>query len=90
MSRLDDARKIINEEDEIIAKAFEKRMKAVSDIAKYKKENSLPIFDIDREAEILKNNKKYISDPQIRNFYVRFQKQLMDLSKEYQETVEPK
>ena len=87
MSKLDDARENINIIDEEMAKLFEKRMKAVEDIAKYKKENSLPILDEKREEEVVKKNLSFINDPVIREYYKDFLKEVMNESKKYQNII---
>ena len=43
---MDDYRRRIDEIDETIAKKLEERMRTVEGIAKYKKENELPIHDV--------------------------------------------
>ena len=45
MEKLIEARKIISEADKQIAELFEKRMNAVKQVAEYKKERGLPVFD---------------------------------------------
>ena len=70
--------------DKQIATLFEKRMKAVEDVAEYKKINGLPIEDLVREASLLESNSELISDDSIRSYYVNFQKNIMKLSKDYQ------
>lgn len=87
MNLLDEARKEISAADRIIAEQFEKRMRAVENVAKYKKEHSLPVFDSDREDALIKKNLEYLSDDGIKDLYVLFQKQVMDLSKQYQSTL---
>ena len=87
MSKLDDARENINIIDEEMAKLFEKRMKAVEDIAKYKKENSLPVLDEKREEEVVKKNLSFINDPVIREYYKEFLKEVMNESKKYQNII---
>ena len=62
-------------------------MRAVENVAKYKKEHSLPVFDSDREDALIKKNLEYLSDDGIKDLYVLFQKQVMDLSKQYQSTL---
>ena len=49
MSKLEDARKIINEVDRAMAELFVKRMEAVETVAAYKKERGLPVLDAARE-----------------------------------------
>lgn len=87
MNSLDNARTEISNADKIIAQQFEKRMHAVEEVAEYKKACSLPILDSDREAALIKKNLEYISDEKIKDSYVLFQKQVMELSRKYQSTI---
>ena len=50
---LDYLRKEINETDKVILSAFEKRMDLCRQVALYKKENGLPVFQSKREQEII-------------------------------------
>ena len=79
-----DLRKEINEIDREIAGLFERRMIVSAGIAGYKRENGLPVFDPEREKEVILRNSGYISDENIRSFYVPFQRSVMDVSKQYQ------
>ena len=47
-------REQINEVDQELVRAFEKRMHIALEIAKYKKENGLPVYDPVREEAVLK------------------------------------
>ena len=62
MTKLEQARKKINEIDEKMAKLFEERMEASKEVALYKKENALPIVDKMREKELILKNSKYVED----------------------------
>ncbi len=84
MEKLDKARETINQVDKEIAALFEKRMEAVREIAEYKKERELPIFDGARESAVIKNASSYIENDDIREFYVDYIKSTMDISKKYQ------
>lgn len=87
MDKLNEARGIINETDKQIAELFEKRMQAVKQVAEYKKERGLPIFDSSREAEVVNANCENITDEQIKEFYVPFIKNTMEVSKRYQHRI---
>ncbi len=87
MDKLIEARKIINETDKQIAELFQKRMKAVKEVAEYKKERGLPIFDSSRENEVIKTNSENITDEEIKEFYVPFIKNTMEVSKRYQHRI---
>lgn len=87
MTKLDDSRIKINEIDEQMAKLFEERMKISKDIAEYKIANALPILDKNREQQVIEKNSNYISDNVIKEYYINFLKNTMDLSKKYQSRV---
>lgn len=72
MTKLEQARKKINEIDEKMAKLFEERMEASKEVALYKKENALPIVDKMREKELILKNSKYVEDVVIGEYYVNF------------------
>ena len=84
MNELEKIRKVINEIDEQMAKLFEKRMEAVSIVAKYKKEHALPIFDSSRENKLIEKNSSFIENEVMKEYYVSFLKDIMNVSKKYQ------
>ena len=84
MNELDKARQEINEIDKAMAELFERRMNAAKEVAEYKKQNGLPIFDASREEDVIKRNSAYISSEEIRAHYVNFLKNTMNVSKDYQ------
>lgn len=84
MSELDNARKKINVIDKEIARLFEERMICSKEVAEYKIQHAMPIFDASREQEVIDNNAKYIENDIVREYYVNFLKQTMDISKQYQ------
>lgn len=87
MDKLIKAREIINQTDKEIAALFEKRMEAVKMVAEYKKERGLPVFDSSREDAVIKNNLKNIEDEEIKEFYVPFIRNTMDISKRFQHRI---
>ncbi len=87
MEKLNKAREIINSVDKEIAALFEKRMEAVREIAEYKKERGMPIFDSSREDAIIKNAQTYIENDEIREFYVPYIRSTMNISKQYQHRI---
>ena len=87
MSDLKDIRNKINEIDQEMAKLFEERMQASEEVAEYKKEHALPIFDSSRENEVINRNVEYIKDEKIKEYYVNFLKNTMDISKQYQSSL---
>ena len=86
MSKLDEARKKINEVDRQIAELFEQRMDAIRNVVEYKLENSMPVLDPSREKEVLDRNSRLIKNPKYIPYYRELLQNFMDVSKEYQNT----
>lgn len=84
MDKLQEARRIISEIDMEMADLFVRRMQAAVQVAQYKKERGLPIFDGARERELLEKGSARVTDPALREHYVRFLQNNMDVSKDYQ------
>ena len=84
MSKLDEARRQINEIDQQMADLFSARMKAVELVAAHKKEMGLPILDTAREEEVIRRNAQYMQDETLKSYYVSFLKYNMKLSRSYQ------
>ena len=59
---LEEARQKIDSIDTELIRLFEERMKAVCDVAKYKKENGLPVFNSQREREVINKVTKEVPD----------------------------
>ena len=87
MSELDDYRVDINKIDREMAELFEERMKVSKSIAEYKLKHALPVLDENREKEVIERNSNLIEDETIREYYINFLKNNMDLSKQYQSRV---
>ena len=56
MNQLEQARIEINKIDEQMAVLFERRMQAAEQVAAYKKQQGLPIFDKTREQAVIEKN----------------------------------
>ena len=56
MNQLEQARIEINKIDEQMAVLFERRMQAAEQVAAYKKQQGLPIFDKAREQAVIEKN----------------------------------
>ncbi len=87
MNALESARQEINRIDEEMARLFERRMKAVEQVAAYKKENGLPVRDPVREAAVVDRNRSFIQDPEIESHYVEFLRNVMDVSCAWQDSL---
>lgn len=84
VSKLDEARKIINEADSKMAELFVKRMRAVETVYEYKKEYGLPILDQKREDAVIEKNTAMIDDEVLKGYYIDYIKNLMSVSRAYQ------
>jgi chorismate mutase / prephenate dehydratase len=84
MADLDDYRSKIDELDKEITRLFEERMDTVINIANYKKDNNLPIFNRDREDEVIEKNVGYLKNKDYAEEKRKFFIALMEVSRELQ------
>lgn len=84
MNELENTRKRINAIDKEMAALFEERMACSKEVAEYKIRHAMPILDASREQEVINKNLEYIENSLIKEYYVNFLKQTMDISKKYQ------
>ena len=87
MDTLQQARDTINAVDRELARLFTERMHAVRQVAEYKEERGLPIFDAAREAEVLKKAGNLIDDDTLRSYFLLFMEETMKISKRYQRSL---
>lgn len=87
MDSLKDSRLKINKIDTEMAKLFVERMKVSRDIAEYKKNHGLPVYDASRENELISKNSELIDDDEMRAYYVNFLKNNMAVSRSFQEKI---
>lgn len=87
MSKLDDARIIINDIDKKMIELFKERMKAVEMVASYKLENNLPVLDSKREELIIDKNLKLLDDEALEKYYLTFFNGVLESSRGYQEDI---
>ena len=83
-SKLEEARRIINEVDAEMAELFVKRMRAAELVYEHKKEFGLPILDPVREAAVIEKNSALIGDEVLKGYYIDYLKHLMSVSRAYQ------
>ena len=81
---LKDYREKIERIDKEMASLFEERMRVAADIAAYKKENDMPIEDKVREREVFAEGLDNISNEDIKPYYGRLIKNIIELSKSFQ------
>ena len=87
MDKLNKAREQIDIIDKEMATLFEKRMQAVKEVAEYKIEHALPVFDKEREDKILQSCTSKLFDQTLAEYYVDYVKNLMRVSKNYQNKI---
>ena len=85
MDLLQEARKAINEVDRQMAELFVRRMQAAQKVAEYKKAHGMPIFDAEREEEVLRNGSERVEDETLRGDYIDFMRATMAVSRRYQQ-----
>lgn len=83
-SKLEEARKIINDVDAQMAQLFLRRMRAAEMVYEHKKEFGLPILDQKREDLVIARNSARIEDDVIRGYYMDYLKNVMAISRAYQ------
>lgn len=85
MDLLEQARDIINEVDDEMARLFARRMEAVAMVAEYKKQHGMPILDAAREEEVVRRGSARVEDDELRAYYVNFIRGNMEISRRYQQ-----
>lgn len=84
MDLLQQARTEIDAIDAEMAVLFERRMRAVADVARYKAQTGKPVFDAVREAAVLEKNTARLQDETLRPYYRAFLQEAMSVSRAYQ------
>ncbi|GKU25509.1 chorismate mutase [Clostridium folliculivorans] len=84
MSDIEQYRKSIDDIDKKIIELFQERMEVVTKVARYKKENNLPIYNGNREEQVIEKNVSRIGDDSLKPFAREFILSMMDISKKYQ------
>ena len=81
---IQEIRKRIDEADEQLVQAFAKRMRAASDIADYKREHGLPVWDPAREREVMAKQTKAV-DGDMAMYVKLLYNTIFDISRSYQQ-----
>ena len=81
---IDKLRDEIDDIDKQIIELFEKRMDVVLNVAKYKMERNLPIFNGAREAEVIEKNINRLNNKEYSKLTEKFFTHLMELSRSLQ------
>lgn len=83
-NKLEEARQIINQVDAQMAELFVKRMRAAEMVCAYKMEYGLPVLDRKREDAVIQRNCALVEDEVLKEYYIDYQKRLMEISRAYQ------
>ena len=83
---LEEIRKEISAINDEMLALFVKRMELSAQVARYKKANGLPTLDRKREEAILQKVSD-ATEEEFRDYAIRFFRYIMDLGKEYQDTL---
>lgn len=88
MKKLDlrEIRDRIDKIDSSLVDLLEERMIIVEDVAKYKKENNMKIFDSKRESEVIQKNTNRVKNDELKKYIEKILNDIMSVSKEYQES----
>ena len=81
---LSECRNEIDKIDKELVELFEKRMNVAINVAKYKIENNIPIFNGAREAEVIEKNINRLNNKEYSKLTEKFFTHLMELSRSLQ------
>ncbi len=84
MADLNHARAEIDRIDKEMARLYEKRMQAVTEVAEFKMAHGLPVLNAEREELIVKRNVEYLENEAFAPGYIAFIRKLMEVSRDYQ------
>ena len=84
MDELEQARQEIDAVDAQLAALFERRMRAVVQVARYKQAHGLPIHDPAREEQVLQKAADRIQDPALRPYYLDHVRNRMEVARQYE------
>lgn len=69
-----------------LTKLFEERMKVAAEVGKYKQENNVPVFNREREREVLNNATANVSDD-LQSYTKTLYQTIFELSRSYQKRI---
>ena len=81
---LEEIRSKIDQIDRKLIELIEERLEIVREVALYKKENNMKIFDRKREEEVVDKNLSNVKNEELKHYIEIILKDIMDSSKEYQ------
>lgn len=84
MKDLKQCREEIDIIDQQMIELFEKRMNVAKDVVLYKLEHDMPIFQSDREKQVIEKNVNRIQNSQLKKYAEIYIQDMMNISKSYQ------
>ncbi len=81
---IEELRKKIDKTDNELVRLFEERMRCASQIADYKKEHGLSVFDAERERQVINKVTSKVSD-EFADYTEALYNTIFELSRSYQE-----
>ncbi len=87
MNELDQCRKEIDEIDNELIALFERRLDVAARVAEYKKNNNIPIYNEERESQVIEKNVGKLINKKYDILSRRFLINLMELSRSLQESI---
>lgn len=87
MNELDQCRKEIDEIDNELIALFERRLDVAARVAEYKKNNNIPIYNEERESQVIDKNVGKLKNKKYDILSRRFLINLMELSRSLQESI---
>ena len=87
MEDLNSLRGQLNNVDEKLVEAFEKRMEIVFKIGEYKRKNNIPVLDQRREEEVINKNLLLLRNKNLSEALKKLYIQIMNISKEEQKKI---
>ncbi len=86
MKDLKQCRKEIDEIDQQMIELFEQRMNVAKDVVLYKLEHNMPIFQSEREKQVIEKNVNRIRNLKLKKYAEIYIQDMMNISKSYQAT----
>lgn len=84
---LDKARNEIDQIDQVLVAALEKRMSLVDEIVLYKQQNGLPVLDASRETALLNKVESYVTTDKYKKSIRDSFQDILKISRAYQENL---
>lgn len=84
MKDLNTCREEIDEIDQQMIALFEKRMNVAKDVVTYKLAHDMPIFQSDREKQVIEKNIQRIHNEELKKYASLYIQDMMNISKSYQ------